>query len=260
MTENQEKLEEKLNKRERRLIIIIIILIIILLLFSFGYVKYRQANFEKVEEPKPVEKKEPEIIVEDYKYNLIVKSLTNTILNKECTSNAIYQNDYILSSDLSHDIKLNAAINYAYNKSLTSEVIGSISFEELNNYYKEIFAIDIPTKEFVDSSSNSCLAINYENDNYTITDKEYDTDIQIHTLITRTVEKANIIEIYQAVAYEDLNTHDIYKDYELTEKLYNIETFTLNTDNETDFVQYKFTFLPEGEEFYLSSIEKIKVN
>lgn len=258
MTENQEKLEEKLNKRERRLILIIIILIIILLLFSFGYVKYRQANFEKVEEPKPVEKKEPEIIVEDYKYNLIVKSLTNTILNRDCTSNIIYENDYILVTDLLHDIKLNTAINYAYNKSLTESVIDNISYEDLNNYYKEIFGADIPSIE-LDSSINNCLLTTYDG-NYNISLKDYDPSIKIHTLITRTVEKANVIEIYQAVAYEDLKTHDIYKDYELTEKLYNSETFTLNTDNETDFVQYKFTFLPEGEEFYLSSIEKIKVN
>ncbi len=228
---------------------IVYTILIIILIF---YIAYRNINLRKI----------PSVdLIKDEKTFSLYNSILPNTSNKNWT-NYYYSNDYLNSENIPKEMKYNIAFK---NMSTGAE---SISEKELKKSYEKIFGINTYNK--VEYFIGGCNKYFYNNKNKTYEKLNSKNCPKNNISILSKIVDAKLTDenftITVVIVYLDNNKKIVYKscDKDMNKcnnvLLNNFEVFDEdNIDTKKyDLNKYNFTFKIIDDEYYFSSVKKVK--
>lgn len=210
---------------------------------------------------------EGDTIVELPVNNQLVQYLYAVPMNSALAHNSgsefadfLYKKDVTLVSEFSNELLLSIAYSQLEELPSLSNSGTFIASENIEDAFSKIFgAVSFENADFQDGCSVW---------KYSATDKNYYLDDAACTIekkservnkIVKAVKTEDSIEIYDIVAYVDLETQSVYSDSALTKKVANYEGKFEIDSYASKLKKYKYTFrLSEDTNYYFYSSELVK--
>lgn len=174
----------------------------------------------------------------------------------------LYQRDKVTISDFSNSMLLAMAYSHKNIMPSVSENGSFITSNDLKETYNELFG------GFASAFSNvdfqlGCTSLHYSasDDTYRLFENNcaaFATSDRINQIV-KAVKTEDAIEIYDLVAYVDLENQKIYSDSSMMNFVADYEGEANIKDYESDLNQYKYTFkLADDTNYYFYSSELVK--
>lgn len=263
------------NKGKNKGLIGLVIVLIILVLSLGGYIVYDKViekENNKKENKNITEKKEEkkeELSITSEEVTGLMKKISITDIDTSLTG-WYYQKDKITVDDMDNQIKLIIGLQDNYDVEEEFQENRTISKEDIRNSIKKILGDDIKYQDENINSSCYGTAANYneKTKQYELTGGCGGVLIPLYKeKISKAYQTDKTIEIYQKAIYVEFESVD---EEGIKENIYKTDRKTeikkgILSEEDMDYSKYfdlsdefKFTFTKQGNNYYFSSVEKVK--